>query len=41
MPELIVAIVVAWLWLGETPDLVQASAATVTLAGIALAQTSR
>jgi drug/metabolite transporter (DMT)-like permease len=41
MLEPVVAIVVAWLWLGESLDLTQVSGATVTLAGIALAQTSR
>lgn len=41
MLEPVVAIAVAWLWLGESLDLTQVSGATVTLAGIALAQTSR
>ncbi len=41
MLEPVVAIVVAWAWLGESLDPVQASGAVVTLAGISLAQTSR
>ena len=41
MLEPVLAIVVAWAWLGETLNLLQASGATVTLAGIAIAQTSR
>src|SRR2546422_11186829 len=41
MLEPVVAIVVAWAWLGESLDPVQLSGAAVTLAGIALAQTSR
>src|SRR2546429_5626013 len=41
MLEPVVAIVVAWAWLGEWLDPVQLSGAAVTLAGIALAQTSR
>ncbi|MFL5946027.1 MAG: EamA family transporter [Gaiellaceae bacterium] len=41
MLEPVLAIVVAWLWLGESLDLTQLSGAAVTLAGIALAQTSR
>lgn len=41
MLEPVLAIVVAWLWLGESLDVTQASGATVTLVGIALAQTSR
>jgi drug/metabolite transporter (DMT)-like permease len=41
MLEPVLAIVVAWLWLGESLNLVQLSGAAVTLAGISLAQTSR
>jgi drug/metabolite transporter (DMT)-like permease len=41
MLEPVLAIVVAWAWLGETLTVLQASGATVTLAGIAIAQTSR
>ena len=41
MLEPVVAIVVAWLWLGESLNPLQLSGATVTLAGISLAQTSR
>ena len=41
MLEPVLAIVVAWAWLGETLNLLQASGATVTLACIAIAQTSR
>ena len=41
MLEPVLAIVVAWLWLGESLDLTQVSGAAATLAGIALAQTSR
>jgi drug/metabolite transporter (DMT)-like permease len=41
MLEPVLAIAVAWLWLGESLDLTQLSGAGVTLAGIALAQTSR
>jgi drug/metabolite transporter (DMT)-like permease len=41
MLEPVLAIFVAWAWLGETLNLLQASGATVTLAGIAIAQTSR
>jgi drug/metabolite transporter (DMT)-like permease len=41
MLEPVVAIAVAWLWLGESLDLTQLSGAAVTLAGISLAQTSR
>jgi drug/metabolite transporter (DMT)-like permease len=41
MLEPVVAIVVAWAWLGESLDLVQLSGAAATLAGISLAQTSR
>jgi drug/metabolite transporter (DMT)-like permease len=41
MLEPVLAIVVAWLWLGESLDLTQLSGAAVTLAGISLAQTSR
>jgi drug/metabolite transporter (DMT)-like permease len=41
MLEPVLAIVVAWAWLGESLDPVQLSGAIVTLAGIGLAQTSR
>jgi drug/metabolite transporter (DMT)-like permease len=41
MLEPVIAIVVAWAWLGESLEPVQLSGAVVTLAGIALAQTSR
>jgi drug/metabolite transporter (DMT)-like permease len=41
MLEPVVAIVVAWAWLGESLDPVQLSGATLTLAGISLALTSR
>jgi drug/metabolite transporter (DMT)-like permease len=41
MLEPVLAIVLAWAWLGESLDVTQMSGATVTLAGIALAQTSR
>jgi drug/metabolite transporter (DMT)-like permease len=41
MLEPVLAIVVAWLWLGDSLDLTQLSGAAVTLVGIALAQTSR
>ena len=41
MLEPVLAIFVAWAWLGETLNLLQASGATVTLAGIAIAQPSR
>lgn len=41
MLEPIVAIMVAWAWLGESLDSVQLSGAAVTLVGIGLAQTSR
>jgi drug/metabolite transporter (DMT)-like permease len=41
MLEPVLAIVVAWLWLGESLDLTQLSGAAATLAGISLAQTSR
>jgi drug/metabolite transporter (DMT)-like permease len=41
MLEPVLAIVVAWVWLGESLDLLQLSGAAVTLAGISLAQSSR
>jgi drug/metabolite transporter (DMT)-like permease len=41
MLEPVLAIVVAWAWLGESLDLLQMSGAAATLAGISLAQTSR
>jgi drug/metabolite transporter (DMT)-like permease len=39
--EVIFAFAVAWLWLGETLDLVQIVGAAIVLAGIILAQTAR
>jgi drug/metabolite transporter (DMT)-like permease len=41
MLEPVLAIVVAWVWLGESLDPLQLSGAAVTLAGISLAQSSR
>jgi drug/metabolite transporter (DMT)-like permease len=41
MLEPVLAIVVAWAWLGESLDLTQLSGVAATLAGISLAQTSR
>jgi drug/metabolite transporter (DMT)-like permease len=41
MLEPVVAIVVAWAWLGESLPPVQLSGAVLTLVGIALAQTAR
>src|SRR6059058_4756454 len=41
MLEPVVAIVVAWAWLGESLDPVQVSGAAVTLAGVSLALSSR
>jgi drug/metabolite transporter (DMT)-like permease len=41
MLEPVVAIVVAWAWLGEALDPVQLVGAAITLAGIGLAQTAR
>jgi drug/metabolite transporter (DMT)-like permease len=41
MLEPVVAILVAWAWLGESMDAVQIAGAALTLAGIVLAQTSR
>jgi len=41
MLEPVVAILVAWAWLGESLDGVQLTGAALTLAGIALAQTAR
>jgi hypothetical protein len=41
MLEPVLAIAVAWAWLGESLDLTQLSGAAATLAGISLAQTSR
>jgi drug/metabolite transporter (DMT)-like permease len=41
MLEPVVAITVAWAWLGESLDPVQVSGAAVTLAGVALALSSR
>ena len=41
MLEPVVAIVVAWAWLGESLEPIQLSGALLTLAGIGLAQTSR
>jgi drug/metabolite transporter (DMT)-like permease len=39
--EPVVAIAVAWTWLGESLAPVQLSGAVLTLVGIALAQTAR
>jgi drug/metabolite transporter (DMT)-like permease len=41
MLEPVVAILVAWAWLGESLDAVQIAGAVLTLAGIGLAQTTR
>jgi drug/metabolite transporter (DMT)-like permease len=41
MLEPVLAIVIAWVWLGESLDPVQVSGAAVTLAGVSLALTSR
>ena len=41
MLEPVVAILVAWAWLGESLDGVQLTGAALTLAGIGLAQTAR
>jgi drug/metabolite transporter (DMT)-like permease len=41
MLEPVVAIAVAWAWLGESLAPVQLSGAVLTLVGIALAQTAR
>ena len=41
MLEPVVAILVAWAWLGEPLDPVQLVGATLTLGGIVLAQTAR
>jgi drug/metabolite transporter (DMT)-like permease len=41
MLEPVVAIAVAWAWLGESLDPLQVSGAAVTLAGVALALSSR
>jgi drug/metabolite transporter (DMT)-like permease len=41
MLEPVVAIVVAWAWLGESLEPVQLSGAALTLVGIGLAQTAR
>jgi drug/metabolite transporter (DMT)-like permease len=41
MLEPVLAIVIAWLWLGESLDPVQVSGAAVTLAGVSLALSSR
>jgi drug/metabolite transporter (DMT)-like permease len=41
MLEPVVAIVIAWAWLGESLDPVQLSGATVTLTGVSLALSSR
>src|SRR2546423_3000733 len=41
MLEPVLAIVVAWAWLGESLDALQLSGAAATLAGISLAQSSR
>ena len=41
MLEPVVAILVAWAWLGEALDGAQVAGAALTLAGIGLAQTAR
>jgi drug/metabolite transporter (DMT)-like permease len=41
MLEPVVAIAIAWLWLGESLNPVQVSGAAVTLAGVSLALSSR
>jgi drug/metabolite transporter (DMT)-like permease len=41
MLEPVVAIIVAWAWLGESLEPVQLSGAALTLLGIGLAQTAR
>jgi drug/metabolite transporter (DMT)-like permease len=41
MLEPVIAILLAWLWLGESLEPVQLVGAALTLAGIVLAQTSR
>jgi drug/metabolite transporter (DMT)-like permease len=41
MLEPVLAIVIAWAWLGESLDPVQLSGAAVTLAGVSLALSSR
>jgi drug/metabolite transporter (DMT)-like permease len=41
MLEPVLAIVIAWVWLGETLDPLQVSGAAVTLAGVSLALSSR
>ena len=41
MLEPVVAIAVAWAWLGESLEPVQLSGAALTLVGIGLAQTAR
>src|SRR5436190_1290076 len=41
MLEPVLAIVIAWLWLGESLDPLQVSGAAVTLAGVSLALSSR
>jgi len=41
MLEPVIAIAVAWAWLGESLDPVQVSGAAVTLAGVSLALSSR
>jgi drug/metabolite transporter (DMT)-like permease len=41
MLEPVVAIAVAWAWLGESLNAVQIAGAAVTLAGVALALSSR
>jgi drug/metabolite transporter (DMT)-like permease len=41
MLEPVVAILVAWAWLGESLAAVQLAGAVLTLSGIALAQTAR
>jgi drug/metabolite transporter (DMT)-like permease len=41
MLEPVFAILVAWVWLGESLNAIQLVGAALTLAGIALAQTAR
>jgi drug/metabolite transporter (DMT)-like permease len=41
MLEPVLAIVIAWAWLGESLNAVQLSGAAVTLAGVSLALSSR
>jgi drug/metabolite transporter (DMT)-like permease len=41
MLEPVVAVIVAWAWLGESLDPLQLSGGAVTLAGVSLALSSR